>query len=49
MSDVWNDVWSVDRRWDVSALVLNLGDNKMSFGTGGILVLASAKLPFTPG
>lgn len=46
---VWNDVWSVDRRWNVSALVVNLGENNASFGTGGAVVLASAKSPFKSG
>jgi hypothetical protein len=27
MCDMWNDVWTVDRQWDVSALVLNLGES----------------------
>ena len=38
---VWNDVWSVDRRWNVSALVLNLGEDKVSFGTGAVVLAFS--------
>ena len=44
--DVWNDVWTVGHRLDVSALVFNIGEDQVCIRSP---VLASAKFLFTPG